>query len=313
MIFDYAMLSAFLLCAVLFVILNYLRSSLKKIVIKLNVRELNAFNLNMLVFYFFLAFILLAKIIIILSLPLQLKQFSMQIPVYSRIMFFLITQGMVIAVYIFAIVIIVVHWNLKPNFRYIFLAKVLKFILYFALAEFVVSALSYANLNFHLLFFQEPVLHTWFSGTDVNLLRFLSVAMLLLLALAFISLWLLNRKQRPGIHALFIAAALLTLVVELIVAAYHFQFVHIRDLPALPISTLFSFPEVIFSWLWFFLILFIPGALIYGYILMKLDSSFLNIYFARNYSLQLNKIVFLCLLGVGANALFPGFLIYLFS
>ena len=196
---------------------------------------------------------------------------------------------------------------------YLFGQYLFRQILYFALAEFVVSALSYANLNFHLLFFQEPVLHTWFSGADVNLLRFLSVAMLLLLALAFIFLWLLNRKQRPGIHALFIAAALLTLVVELIVATYHFQFVHIRDLPALPISTLFSFPEVIFSWLWFFLILFIPGALIYGYILMKLDSSFLNIYFARNYSLQLNKIVFLCLLGVGANALFPGFLIYLFS
>lgn len=313
MIFDYAIISTFILTAILFVILNYLRSSLKNIVKKLDVRELNTFNLNILVFYFFLAFILLGKLVVILAFPLELKLFSMQIPIFSQAMFFLITQGVSIAVYIFAIAIIVVHWNLKPDFRYLFLSKVLKFILFFALIEFVISIISYVSLNYNLLFFQELLSEMRFWTLNDEIVRICSIFIVLLLVASFVILWILQRKQKSLTHLLFILVAFITLFIEIFVSLYNFQFLHGKDIMALCLSDIFSFPGGIFSWIWFFIILLTPGVIFYSYFLIKLDTYFLNIYYARNYSLQINKIAFICLLGIGINSIFPGFLIYVFS
>ena len=311
MIFDYAIISTFILTSILFVILAYLRSSLKKIVLNPEPKDLNTINLNMLVFYFFMAFVLLGKLVVILAFPLEINTFSFSVAFFSLPLVFLIIQGMAIAVYIFAIMILIIQWNLKPDFRYKFLAMVLKFILFFAALEYIISIISYLRLNYDLMFFKQTAIGTDFFAISDEIAGILSLAVVILLLVCYINLWLLRHKQSRSGALLFIIFGILTLIVEISVALNNFQYLYANDKGELLLSAVFSFPGGFFSWIWFFLIILTPAVIIYSYILMKLDANFLNIYYARNYSLRLNQIAFLGLLGIGINAIFPGFLIYI--
>lgn len=313
MIFDYAIIGTFILTSILFVILAYLHSFLKKIIIIPETKDLNTFNLNMLVFYFFLAFILLGKLVVILSFPLEINKFSMSVTFLSKPLVFLIIQGLAIAVYIFAIMIIIIQWNLKPAFRYKFLASVLKFILFFASLEFVISLVSYVLLNFDLMFFQKSSITINIFAMSDKFAGLLSVVVLMMLFVCYGLLWLLKHKQKRGVYLLFLLCALFTLLVEVFVALHNFHYLYGNERGELLLNAVFSYPGGFFGWLWFFLILFTPGVIFYSYFLIKLDADFLNIYYARSYSLRLNKLAFLSLLGIGINAVFPGLLIYLIS
>ncbi len=313
MIFDYAILVTFILSSLLLFIITYLRHTLLRLSKKSDINDLNKFSLSILIFYFFLSFVLLGKLVVIIAMPVELSKFSILLPLFSFPSLFLCSQGFFLACYVFCIAIIVVNWNLQPKYRYSHLASVLKFVLYFALTDLLVSCLGYIKLSFEYLFIKEPIDTTGFWDLNNSIIEKLPLTIIILVLCSFILLWLLKRKFSPVIYYFFSLFFFSSLILEIYMSLYNLQYILDKQMLNTSIIDLLSLPAGFFAWLWFFLVQLAPGALIYGFFLMKMDKYFLNIYYARSYSLQMNQIAFICLAGLSFTALLPNILILFFS
>jgi len=313
LIFDYAILMTFVLTALLFIIIILLRSSLLKLSDKAASKSLNRFSLHLMIFYFFMAFILLGKLVSLLALPTELKNYAFKFSLFSFPSLFLTNQGLFFSVYVFCIAMMVIHWNLKPDIRYHYLAKVLKFILFFSLLDLLISFIEYFQLNQTLLFYKQAVSRSAFwSWSWPAQPSFLFIIVLLLLCVAAFS-WLWQKKQNRFGQYIYLTLFITLWSMEIVLTVFNLKYLHSPTVLHTSVMQMFALPSGIISWLWFFLIVFTPGALFYSFLLCKLDKAFLNIYYARSYVLQLNKIVYLSLVGLGLLALLPNILIYVFN
>jgi len=313
LIFDYAVLITFILTSLLLFIIIYLRNILLKLSGKTDINDLNKFSLTILIFYFFLSFVLLGKLTLIIALPVELIKFSLQPALFSFPSLFLASQAFFLGCYVLCIAIIVINWNLKPIFRYSYLASVLKFVLIFSLFDLLVSFSAYINLNFQYLFMQKMFDMSGFWEFDSQINEIIPAALAAMVFCLFFLLLLLKRIYRMSVYYLFLFIFICSLFAEIYLSIYNLQYIFDKQMLQTGIIDLLSIPDGFFTWLWFFLLLLAPGALIYGFFLMKMDKYFLNIYYARSYSMQMNQIAFVCVTGLAVTAMLPNILIFLFS
>jgi len=313
LIFDYAVLITFILTSLLLFVVIYLRNILLRLSGKSDINDLNKFSLTILIFYFFLSFVLLGKLMLIIAMPVELHKFSLQPALFSFPSLFLVSQGIFLGFYVLCIAVIVINWNLKPVFRYTYLASVLKFVLFLALFDVIISFSGYIRLNFEYLFMHNLIDLSAFWDLNSPISKILPLSLAVMVLLLFLLTWLLRRKYRPAVYYLFLFIFICVFFTEIFLSVYNLQYIFDKKMLETGIINLLSFPYGFFTWLWFFLMLLAPGALIYGFFLMKMDKYFLNIYYARSYSLQMNQIAFVCAAGLAVTAMLPNILLFLFS
>ena len=304
MFFDYVLIASFILSAIIIlisaIVLKYIKvNSAKEHKPYHEIQSKLKIYLNIL--YFFLLSIFTTRLLFCVFFPMQLIDLNIYPGGNTSSIVFMIYQGSVAAFYLFFIFLFWLHGQLQLLYKYQYLIKVLKFILYFIVLDLIISMAGYLKFNYDLLFnvnfvdarISKPPSLLFFIGL-IGILIFVSDLF-----------FLLKKRRQRWIQGLYSFLLLITTGLALIIG--YMNFVFYMDLD---VFKTFTYHQVYYSWLWFLLILAALGSQIITSVILNNKSKFLNHYFAINYSLQLNRISVIAAIGLSANAVLPQVMLY---
>lgn len=247
--------------------------------------------------YFFLLSIFLTRLVFAVTFPMQLEQLAVNGNKSGFSILYMLYQALSAVLYLLIVFLLQLNQHLKLTHKYEYLLKVLKFSLSFIGLDLILSVAGWFKYNVDLLFPSAlPI------SANLKTIPDVIVAGLLIEMLIFIVLfWLLQQKRKPLIRSLFLMSMFLTSLTALYVSYCNAGFYRSAE----PLFAFFTYKEAAFGWMWFVLVLSAAGSQLIAGIMLRLKEQFINRYFAINYTLQLNRITLIAVLGLGINALLP--------
>ena len=308
MFFDYVLLSAFILSAILIAISStihqlvstQLRSPQKKY------HEIQKkVKLYQKLLYFFILSGFVARMMFAVSFPIQLDSISIFSGQVNASVLFLLYQALVVAIFLLFIFLVWLYQQLRLEFKFIYFLKVLKFILSFNIIELIISSVAYLYLTKTMMFRMELVK----TGPIQMPNKSIIFAVLIVLVLLIFTYILLQRKRTGLLYSFFTMALLVSCSLSLMLA--HSNIYYYFD--KIDLFKPFTASSSYYGWLWILLVLVIVSGQIITGIMINLKNRFTNRYFAINYTMQLNRVVLLAVIGLNLNALFPQLMILIFN
>lgn len=298
MFFDYALIFSLSLSALLLAVSAWFTRTLTDPKLKWTDLQ-KKIKLQQKIFYFFILSIFFTRLIFIAAFPEQLVSlFRFNGNQNPLLIWLLVMEGFIAFLYLLFLFFFYQTHELKPPFRKTYTRKLLTRFHLFLSFDLIISVISYLLMGWHLAFpNSSPVLHTGLeNNTDV--FAFILAGLLLLLSVSF---WLVQKKRNQTARVLFVFFLLTSAVVSI--------FLGLRNIPllfsSLNLLQLFTFTRGFYGPLWLLLFFTIMGSEIIALTVHALKEEYINRYFALNMVLQLNRIAFICAIGLIANAALP--------
>ncbi len=305
MFYDYVLITSFILSSIIIALTVYIYHSIQKHLCAKTkqyqiLQKKQKTYLNIL--YFFLLSIFLTRLIFCAAFPMQLEHLAIVSRVNSLSIIYLLYQALAALIYLLFIFLLQLNHHIKLMHKYEYLLKVLKFSLYFIGIDLILSLAGWLGYNFDLLF-PSVLINDKGAVTVANTIAGGLIAGLIVFSVLF---WFLQRKRKSLIRILFVLVMLLTSAVALYVSFFNAGFYWSGS----SAFALFTYNEAAYGWLWFILVLSAAGSQIIAGIMLSLKEQFINRYFAINYTLQLNRIALIAVLGLCINALLPQIILW---
>ncbi len=306
MFYDYVLLTYFILSSVFMALSAFVFQTVRK-QFSTQTKQYQALQkkiktyLNML--YFFLLSIFITRLIFATAFPMQLDQLAIISEGNTVSVVFMLYQALAGLIYLLIVFLLQLNHHIKLIYKYEYLLKVLKFSLYFIGLDLILSVAGWFKYNADLFF--PSVLH---KSNAIKTLPDVMVWGLLSGVLLFVVIyWLVQRKRKTAIRILFWIVMLLTSFVALYTSYINAGFYW----SAKNAFSLFTYKDAAYGWLWFVLILSAVGSQVIAAVMLVIEERFINRYFVINYSVQLNRIALISVLGLFVNALLPQIILWL--
>ncbi len=301
MFFDYTLIISLILSALFLSISAWMKQDITVHTDKLHDFH-KKFTLYRKIYYFFILTIFLTRLLYFVSFPQQIvdgfhfnsASGSFQIPL-------LITEGLFSLFYLLFMFFIHAAEEIKPPARKDYFNKVLFYFHLFILVDLSISLILYLQAGYYLIL---PA-YTFKTTTFLPIIsKQLSFILGLLLIFVYIAFWIVQKKRNKTGHFLFIFISLIAIGLALLagIGNLPFFFDHLCYLK------LFTYQNGFYAAVWLMLAYFAIVSQMAAMSVHSLKKLFINRYFALNVILQLNRITFLCVLGLIINSILPNIL-----
>ncbi len=299
MFFDYTLIISLLLSALFLAISAWIKQNI--IVASAKSYEFHKkIKIYQKIYYFFILTVFLTRLLYFISFPQQISDgFSFDSASGVLLTPFLAIEGLLSFGYLVFMFFIHSIDEIKPPFRRDYLIKVLFYFHLFILLDLIISIAMYLLAGYYLVL---PVTtYQVISWIPPSFLNKLSIALGLLLVLQSVTFWLVQKKRNATGRALFLFFAITVTGLALVAGAGNLQFLF----DPLHYMELFTYQKGFYASLWLILAFGVIISQVAAISIHALKEQFTNRYFALNVVLQLNRITFICVIGLIANSVLP--------
>lgn len=265
--------------------------------------HLNKQNLYIKIILFFLVTVIVTRTVFLISFPIELNKYNFGNHFLSERFFFITAQGVITFCYFLFLFAFLVFFNLKLNYRIIYMRRVSKLVLFFILADILFSAILYFKINYNMILpLNMKFTGFWFS--DFILINLEKINLLFFIALLLF--FLMNarlRKQTKMFYfvtynVVFIALELLLLCLTVYNLSYFFA----SESLLYSALDLFSYRLWYVGSTWIILILCSIGGHIATQIFIKIKNQLINSNYSTNYIININRTTLVIIIGLSIIA-----------